>query len=231
MNKYNILIFSVTLVSVLMVSCGLHNTTAIQTTPEIFSGQELETLMPTRKSESDGSLNLSVTILNVKISENQNDIQDPHIITIDIVFTNMSDHSIVFKKPRSTGFTGQGLLGFPVVFNDVGIVIQRKDEMVMDVSPSSQFSVEPPARDSLETFFYHRPADFVTLESGETFSYAFTSALPIVRFEGEKSGTNLLPGVYTLFLGYGNDFIGYQLPIDATPPVSLHYFSDPSTLT
>ncbi len=185
--------------------------------------------MPARKSESENSLKLSVEISDIKIPQELDDNDDPHVITLDIVFTNTSDHSIVFKKPRSTGFTGQGSIGFPVAFNDVGIVIQRKDDMAMGVPSSSQLMARPPAKGGLQAFLHHRPEDFIVLESGESFSYTFTKALPIVLLEGKTSATKLPPGTYKLFLGYGNDFIGYQLPVDATPPVAFNYFTGPGS--
>lgn len=226
MNKYKTLVFALILILLLLANCSPQRPVVIPTTPTVFTGQEIETLMPTRISESPDTLMLSVKINNIEISEKPN--ENPHIITLDIDFKNKSGHSIVLKKPRSTGFTGQGLMGYPIMFNDVGIVIQRKDGTEMGVPFSSQLIARPPAKDSQQAFLYHRPEDFIVLENGEAFSYTFIGALPIVLFEGETSATELPSGTYTLFLAYRNDFIGYQPPVDATATVNFDYFYGPT---
>jgi hypothetical protein len=189
----------------------------------VYTRGEIETLIPDRLKKSENALTLSVEINNIKFAQTPN-ADDPHIISLDITFQNISDHSIVFKKPRSTGFTGQGLGGFPMVFNDVGIVVRRKDGTPMNMGATTQFTERPPARDALAIFFFHLPDDFITLESGETFSYTFTEDLPAVFFEGETSATKLPPGSYTLFAGYGNETIGYQMT-----PVKADSFLDPNS--
>jgi hypothetical protein len=76
----------------------------------------------------------------------------------------------------------------------------------------------------LTIFLYHLPEDFFVLKSGEVFSYTFTQAMPFVFFEGDTSAAKLPQGNYTLFAGYGNEAIGYQIP-----PVSAGSFTNPNS--
>ncbi|MFT3891106.1 MAG: hypothetical protein QM730_05685 [Anaerolineales bacterium] len=222
MKKLGILALISTLGIFLLTNCSQQNT-ATEVTPTVYTRDEIDALMPDRVKESENTLSLSVKINSIEVAKKLN-TDDSHVISLDITFRNISDHSIVFKKPRSTGFTSQGLGGFPVIFNDVGVVVQRKDGIPMNVFGTTQFIERLPASDMLSIFLFHLPEDFVTLESRETFSYTFVEELPSIFSQGDTSAKSLPAGNYILFVGYGNEAVGYQIP-----PVSAGTLTNPSS--
>lgn len=197
------------------------------TTPSILTDMEHETLLPTRRLSSEDMLNISVEIKKLQISNLAENYNAPHYIELYIQISNISAKPIVLKKPRSTGFTGQGLVGFPPSFNDVGIVIGRKDEMAMGVFSTTQFTIKSPFRSVIEVFLYHFPEDFIELQPGGIYSYSYYNALPMVHFDDKEEGEKLPPGDYTLYVAYGNEFVGYTLPTNATPPENYNYLFEP----
>ncbi|MBI5353426.1 MAG: hypothetical protein HZB50_12370 [Chloroflexi bacterium] len=130
---------------------------------------------------------------------------------IDLVLEirNMASHPIVLKTPRSTGIASSYI--FKSAFNDVNIfLVDRNENLVMNVLPSSQFYSDPRMRDVIEPYLWHKQKDFVILQLSETYEYKYSTETVYSIPENATSYQQIAVGEYFVYAVYYNGYIGYH---------------------
>jgi hypothetical protein len=191
----------------LFVSCGYKEDAVT-----ILSRDEVRQIYPARVEASKNSLTIHLNILDITSSSAGSGSEfAPYHMALQVTFKNITSQTLFFKKPRSTGFNNiTSIRDFPVVFNDVGLIISTKDEVPIEYNPSSQFHLTPfPSYNIIDSYSYHRQEDFIELDANKTYSYIVNLQIPVVYF-GDSPGEKIPSGDYRLYAVYGNEAIGYH---------------------
>jgi hypothetical protein len=181
-------------------------------TPTIVSYSDVYEIRPSRIENFKNTVSLSIVGESIEISGYSDDFRDLQRIRLELHFRNVSATPVVFRKPITYGFpSDEGLA------KDVEFYIEPK------IGPPMVFTGTSNYPDNLDgsTVPKIALADFITIEPGGIFSYQVDVLFPSVYIKDTDYAGKLLPGIYKLKAEYVNKAIGYELPLEVTPPASF----------
>lgn len=196
-----------------IMSCNRNiNATLPPFTPTVISLNDVYGVMPSRFEHFKNTLLVSIDGESIEISKHSEDLPDLQRIKLEVNFKNISANSIVFRRPITYGFPSSE--GVP---NDLDFYIEPKNGPHMTFTETSNY----PSKLGIPTAPKITLEDFTTIEPGDIFSYSVDVLLPSVYIEETKYVGKLPPGTYKLRTEYSNIDIGYELPLEMTPPATF----------
>lgn len=193
-----------------IMSCNRNSyATLAPFTPTVISYSDVYEIRPSRIEDFKNTISLSIVGESIEISK-YSDFPDLQRIKLELHFKNLSDNSVVFRRPITYGFPRD-----EAPANDVEFYIEPKIGPPMAFSGTSNYPVNLGVPTAPEIVL----ADFITIEPGGIFSYPVDVLLPYIKDIGYAG--KLLPGTYKLQAEYVNNAMGYELPLEVTPPASF----------
>lgn len=210
MRKIRLIFVPITILLIQTLGCDRNlNASLPPFTPTVLPLTAVYGIMPTRYEDSENTISMSVQVKGIKFTKQTDKSVDSRSLQLIAHFKNVSTNPIVFRRPITYGFVGVNSCA-----NDIEIMIEKKNGPQMNVTANSNYPCGYESVPSPEV----SPEDFLEIEPGDVFSYPIEIALPGVLIKTPKYIGELPPGTYKLKVEYKNLDIGYELPLDITPP-------------